>query len=368
MKSLSSVIEKRAVVNHGISFRFIKSESRGHLRVMLIIVLLACCWLGLSVGAARVDFALPLELVFNWVSETENNLAIFSIITDIRFPRVLLALFVGAALAMSGASLQGVCRNPLADPGLLGISSGAAVGAVSWIVFADQIVVLESVHAYLLPGAAIIGAALTSFAIYRLAQVNGSLQITTLLLAGVAINAFAGAIIGLLSYTADDQALRLITFWMMGSLAGATWDALMIAAPILIICFKLIHDKRHALNLFLLGEANARYVGVDVAQVKNQLLWINAIAVGVAVALSGIIGFIGLVVPHILRVMTGSDYRFLIANSALLGAALLILSDLFARMIVSPAEVPIGVVTALLGAPFFTILLLQQKKKMALSL
>jgi iron complex transport system permease protein len=335
---------------------------------LLTLLLFVTCWFAVSIGAAKSDLLFPIKLLGRGLDFSEQGSAILTIVSEIRLPRVLLALIIGSVLAVSGASLQGVCRNPLADPGLLGISSGAAVGAVTIIVFANQFSVAESIQPYLVPIAAFLGAAVTTFTIYRLAQVNGAVQIATLLLAGVAINAMGGAIIGVYSYVADDQSLRLMTFWMMGSLASASWSMIALCGPILLICMKLIYQKRQQINLLLLGEANARYVGVDVDRVKNQLLWLNAIAVGLAVACSGIIGFIGLVVPHILRVSTGSDYRYLILNSGLLGASLLVTADLIARMLITPAELPIGVVTAIIGAPFFILLLLQQKRKLVLAL
>lgn len=343
-------------------------EKRKLQTATLLLLLVIASWCSISIGAAQSDLFFPFKLIRSWLGLTEENSSIMTIVSEIRLPRVVLAVLIGSALAVSGASLQGVCRNPLADPGLLGISSGAAVGAVTIIIFANQLSVPDFIQPYLIPIAAFVGAAITTFTIYRLAQVNGAVQIATLLLAGVAINAMGGATIGAYSYVADDQSLRLMTFWMMGSLASATWSMLAISAPILMIGMLLIHRKRTEINLLLLGEANARYVGVDVDKVKHQLLWLNAIVVGVAVACSGIIGFIGLVVPHILRVSTGADYRYLILNSGLLGAGLLVLADLLSRMLITPAELPIGVVTAILGAPFFILLLLQQKRKLVLAL
>ncbi|MEP1743424.1 MAG: iron chelate uptake ABC transporter family permease subunit [Kangiellaceae bacterium] len=335
---------------------------------MLSLVLLVAAWCSISIGAAKSDLLFPIKLIGEWIASGQNQSSIMMIVSEIRLPRVILAILIGAALAVSGASLQGVCRNPLADPGLLGISSGAAVGAVTVIIFANSLSVPQFIQPYLIPIAAFVGAAITTFTIYRLAQVNGTVQIATLLLAGVAINAMGGAIIGAFSYVADDQSLRLMTFWMMGSLASANWFMVAISAPVLILGMYFIHKKRTEINLLLLGEANARYVGVDVDRVKHHLLWLNAIVVGVAVACSGIIGFIGLVVPHILRVSTGADYRYLILNSGLLGGGLLVLADLLSRTLITPAELPIGVVTAILGAPFFILLLLQQKRKLVLAL
>lgn len=334
----------------------------------LSIGLLAFLWLGVSIGASNINLLLPLESLdwlFSGVSEPSITQ---SIVINIRLPRVIMALLVGAALAVSGASLQGVCRNPLADPGLLGISAGAAVGAVVMILFSKHIPFIDVAGPYAVSIAAFLGAAIATFSVYSLAQVNGDIQIPTFLLAGVAINALAGAMISGLSFIADDQALRLITFWMMGSLAGATWTSVAISAPVLAIAMYAIYRKRNALNLILLGEANARFTGIDVEKVKNQLLWLNALTVGVAVAFSGIIGFIGLVVPHILRMSSDTNYRYLVVNSALLGAALLAVADLCSRMLIAPAELPIGILTSLIGAPFFIGLLVQQKRRMGFSL
>jgi iron complex transport system permease protein len=348
------------------------AQSHGRKRrlefALLSFCLITFLWLGVSIGASDVNFLLPLESLYSSLLGTLEPSITQSVVLNIRLPRVIMALLVGAALAVSGASLQGVCRNPLADPGLLGISAGAAVGAVMMILFAGHIPALHLAGPYAVSIAAFAGAAIATFSVYSLAQVNGDIQIPTFLLAGVAINALAGAIIGGLSFIADDQALRLITFWMMGSLASATWTSVAISAPTLAIAMFAIYRKRHALNLILLGEANARFTGIDVEKVKNQLLWLNALAVGVAVAFSGIIGFIGLVVPHILRMSSDTNYRYLIVNSALLGAALLALADLGSRMLIAPAELPIGILTSLIGAPFFIGLLMQQKRRMGFSL
>ncbi|MEM7360862.1 MAG: iron ABC transporter permease [Pseudomonadota bacterium] len=330
--------------------------------------LLILSWLGLSIGAAKTDLLVPFTSLYNsFSSEVELSIT-QNIIVNIRLPRVLMALLVGAALAVSGASLQGLCRNPLADPGLLGISSGAAAGAVTMILFAKYVPWLQFAGPYAISLAAFAGAAIATFTVYSLAQVGGHIQIPTFLLAGVAINALSAAIISGLSFIADDQALRLISFWMMGSLASATWTTVAITVVVLGGTIAAIYQRRHALNLILLGEANARFSGIDVERVKNQILWLNALAVGVAVAFSGIIGFIGLVVPHILRLASDTNYRYLIINSALLGAGLLTLADLVSRMVIAPAELPIGILTSLIGAPFFIALLIQQKKRLGFSL
>lgn len=339
---------------------------------LLVTTLSLSIWIGLSIGAIGNDYSLPFTLLWSVFDIDLGLSGIENIIANIRAPRVVMALLVGAALAVSGASLQGVCRNPLADPGLLGISSGAAVGAVAMIFMTQPLLThypqLQSLAPFLISIAAVIGAGLTAFAVYFLAQTNGQLQIPTLLLAGVALNSLGVAIIGGFNFMADDQALRLITFWLMGSMGGATWTSVAILLPIIGIAIFRVFQHRHAINLLLLGEANARFSGVDVDRVKFELIWLNALIVGVAVAFSGIIGFVGLVVPHILRLHSDTNYRYLILNSALLGGSLLVIADLISRVAIAPAELPIGILTSLIGAPFFIVLLLKQKRSLGFAL
>ena len=339
-----------------------KPRKRQYLFTALITILIAAIWLGCSFGAAGYQLTLPIQVAIKALLG-EPLSAIENIVLNIRAPRVFMAVLVGSALAVSGASLQGICRNPLADPGLIGVSAGAAVGAVVTILLGQSIPFILQLGAYAISVAAVLGAAVTAFTVYYLARVDGRLEVPTLLLAGVAINALGVAIIGIFNYLADDQALRLITFWLMGSLAGASWQAVAIIAPCLGLSIYLSYRQRYALNLLLLGEANARFSGIDVDRVKLQLLWLNALAVGVAVAFSGIIAFVGLVVPHILRMCSNTNYRYLLVNAAILGGALLVLADLLARSMVAPAEIPIGVLTSLIGAPFFIALLIHQKRR-----
>ncbi len=365
---MSSLINKRTLVNS-------QDQKRLRMFVSLLMILVASAWLGTSFGAASINLLLPVQTAIEALGlgrSHEELSGLYNIVFNIRVPRVVMALLVGAALAVSGASLQGVCRNPLADPGLLGISSGAAVGAVAMILLSQKLFILlpslTFISPYAISIAAILGAAITAFAVYHLAQVDGQLQVPTLLLAGVAINALGVAIIGGFNYMADDQALRLITFWLMGSLAGATWGTVGILLPCLSFALWFTYKRRHAINLLLLGEANARYSGVDVDRVKLELLWLNALIVGVAVAFSGIIAFVGLIVPHVLRIYSDTNYRFLIINSALLGGALMVIADMTSRIVVAPAELPIGILTSLIGAPFFIVLLIKQKRNMGFGL
>ncbi len=292
------------------------------------------------------------------------------IVWEIRLPRLLLGLLLGAALAVCGAMMQGLFRNPLADPGLLGIASGSALAAVAVIVLGDSLLLglTTWLGLYTLPIAAFVGGLLTTVLVYWLAQSHsGRTSIATLLLAGIAINAFNGALLGLLTYVADDQQLRTLTFWSMGSLAQAGWQEVALVAPWLVALLLILPWYAKALNALLLGETEAHYLGFAVERIKTLLLIITALLVGLAVSLTGIIGFIGLVVPHMVRLLLGPDYRALLPASMLLGAWLLTSADLLARLIILPAELPIGLLTAGLGGPFFFWLLWRQRRQWSLS-
>lgn len=281
-----------------------------------------------------------------------------TIFWTIRLPRVLLGMLVGAGMAVSGALLQGVFRNPLADPGLIGVSSGAALGAVAVIVLG-----LSSFGLMTLPLAAFLAGAATTFLVYRLAQRHGRTDVATLLLVGLALNALAGATTGLLTYLADDAQLRSIVFWTMGGLGGALWETLIVAAPCIGLALLLAPRLGRALNLFALGESEARHLGIDAEQVKRAVILLAALATGAAVALAGPIGFIGLIVPHIVRLIAGPDHRLLLPACALGGASLLVLADLLARTMAAPAEIPVGLITAFAGGPFFLALILRARRQ-----
>jgi len=277
------------------------------------------------------------------------------IVFDIRLPRALLGFLTGAALAVCGAVMQGLFRNPLADPGVVGVSAGASLGAVAWIVLGQT--VLAPIGAifgiFSLPLAAFLGGLLVTFILYKLASQGGETHIGTLLIAGIAISALALALTGLLVYMADDQQLRDITFWSLGSLAGSTWEKAIIAAIVIVPAMAVVPFLGRGLNAFTLGEAAAFHMGVPVEAFKRVAIIMVAAVTGVSVAFSGGIGFVGIIVPHLLRLVAGPDHRFLLPASALLGGCLLLAADMIARVIVAPAELPIGILTALLGAPFF---------------
>lgn len=285
------------------------------------------------------------------------------VLGDIRLPRVLMGLMIGASLAMAGAAIQGLFRNPLADPGLIGVSSGAALAALAVIVLGNTVLAgfMAAFGFLALPFAAFLGALLVTWVIYSIARLTpGGSQVTTLILAGVAITAFSGAVSGLLTYMADDAELRSFTFWSMGSLASVTWRDLAIAAPwmsISLIGFPLMAG---ALNVMLMGESVADHLGIDPNRIRRRVFVLTALAVGAGVSVAGMIGFVGLVVPHLVRLALGPDHRALIPLSGLVGAALLVWADILARLLVAPAELPIGIITALLGGPFFLYLLMRQ--------
>lgn len=281
-----------------------------------------------------------------------------AVLWNIRLPRVLLGALSGAALAVSGALLQGVFRNPLADPGLIGVSSGAALGAVAVIVSG-----LAPLGLFTLPFAAFVSGAATTLLVYRLSRRHGRTDVATLLLVGLALNAVAGAATGLLTYLADDAALRSIVFWTMGGLGGALWETLLAATPGIALALLLAPRLGRALNLFALGEVEARHLGVTVEQVKRAAVLLAALATGASVALVGPIGFIGLIVPHMVRLAAGPDHRLLLPAAALGGASLLILADLVARTVAAPAEAPVGLITALAGGPFFLALILRSRRR-----
>ncbi|MEO9530626.1 iron ABC transporter permease [Roseibium sp.] len=285
------------------------------------------------------------------------------VLMDIRLPRVVLGGLVGAALAVSGAVMQGLFRNPLADPGIVGVSAGAGLGAALFIVLGNAALapVMAVLGIYAIPFAAFFGGLITTLLLYRIGTRGGITSVATLLLAGIALGALTGAMTGLLVYVADDQELRDLQFWGLGSLAGANGEKLLSAAPIILVMLASVPFLARGLNALTLGEAAAAHLGVRVQRLKNISILLVAAATGASVAVSGGIGFVGIVVPHLLRLSIGPDHRFLLPASALLGACMLIAADTLARTIVAPAEMPIGIITAFAGAPFFLWILLRKR-------
>jgi len=277
-------------------------------------------------------------------------------------PRALMAAIIGSTLAVSGVMMQGLFRNPLADPSLIGVTSGASAGASFMIVVAASwFGSHEWVGVSLVAIGAFVGALVATALVYRLAASASGTSVATMLLAGIAISALAGAMNSFFSFMADNHMLRQISLWQMGSLNGASWSRVTFAVSVLGALMFFYPRFSGALNALLLGESEARHLGINVDAIKWRVTLLVAIAVGVAVSLTGTIAFVGLVTPHIIRLLIGPDHRFLIPCSALAGAVLLMLADACSRYILAPSELPIGVVTALLGAPFFLSLLRKNK-------
>ncbi|MEP4194807.1 MAG: iron ABC transporter permease [Aliishimia sp.] len=285
------------------------------------------------------------------------------ILWDIRAPRTLMGIFVGAALAVSGAIMQGLFRNPLADPGILGVSAGAGLGAISAIVLGGvlPLALTSLLGSVLLPVFAFFGAWVSMTLLYWIATRAGRTSVATMLLAGIALAALAFALSGLLIFRADDAQLRELTFWQLGSLSGASWDKTLIVGVVIVGAILFGLTLANGLNALALGEASAHHMGIPVQKLKLAAILTVSAGTGAAVAVSGGIGFIGIVVPHLLRLTTGPDHNGLLLNAALLGASLLLAADIVARLVVSPAELPIGIVTAVIGAPVFLWILLRNR-------
>ena len=345
-----------------------RNRTRGRvLTIALAFLLVLVFCISIDKGAVEISLAQCLAILgqklglhLPWQFSTQQELTLLTI----RLPRVVLGLMVGAGLGVSGAAMQGLFRNPLADPSLVGISSGAALAATMVVIIGDAVAFTlpPILQLFAFPFAAFAGALITTVVVYRLATVAGQTVVSTLLLAGIAINALAQAFSGFLTFYATDTQIRNLSFWRLGSLGGATWSSVIAVAPFIIIPVLLIPRLSQALNALLLGESEAVHLGFDAQRIKRATVLLVALAVGAGVAVTGLISFVGLVVPHLFRLMAGPDHRRLLPGSALLGACLLLGADLIARTIVAPAEMPIGVLTAITGAPFFLWLLLSDRK------
>jgi len=283
-----------------------------------------------------------------------------AVVWQLRIPRALLGAMVGASLAMAGASLQGLFGNPLADPGIVGVSQGAALGAVAAIVLGAA-----GAAGWLVPVAAFAGGALAIGLTYALARPGKGTGNATLLLVGIAMAAFCSALIGFLTYIASESELQSLVFWQMGSLARANWADVVAVVPLFAIGVFALQRLATPLDMLALGERQAQHLGLDVTRTRRRLVAFSALLVGAAVAFAGSISFVGLVVPHVARLLVGPGHRWLLPLSGLLGALLIVVADTAARTLDPPAEIPLGLFSAALGAPFFLWLVLQQRRKAA---
>jgi iron complex transport system permease protein len=336
---------------------------------VLLIALLLVAIIASAIGAAGIPVSrLPAALGLTGGTDAATLSRDQLVLWSVRLPRIAVAIIIGALLAASGAIMQGLFRNPLADPALVGVSSGGALGAATVLVLGDRLLAGSGMTLpfQLLPAAAFAGALVTTFLLHRLATRENRTSIAVFLLGGIALGALANAGIGILVFVADDRQLRDVTFWMLGSLGGATWDRVAILAPFLLALFAAIPFLAHGLDLLVLGEAEAFHMGVEVERLKRWSIVLVSAMAGAAVAFAGVIGFVGIIVPHLLRLVIGPGHRRLLPASACLGAILLVGADTIARTIAAPAEIPIGVLTALVGAPFFLAILLRQRSAIGL--
>jgi iron complex transport system permease protein len=332
----------------------------GGLVILLVVVALG----SLTIGAAGIPFSRLMAVFGLGGAGDAATLARDQVVLwSIRIPRVAMAGLVGAMLAVSGTTMQGLFRNPLADPALVGVASGGALAAAITIVLGDRFMVAQvmSVPFEVLPFSAFFGGLVTTILLYRIATRHERTSIAMFLLGGIAIAALTNAGIGLLVFIADDRQLRDITFWMLGSLSGATWSKVGTIFPFFLFALLSIAAIARGLDLLSLGESEAFHSGIAVQRLKIISILVVAGATGASVAVSGVIGFVGIVVPHLLRLIVGPGHRMLLPASMLLGAVLMMAADSLARVLAAPAEVPIGIITAVIGAPFFLYLLLRQR-------
>ena len=336
-----------------INLKFL-NRAQSFILFFLLILLLLVLLISFSLGS----YSFPvLSILMGNTSEIETT-----IFSEIRVPRVILAAIVGASLSVSGACLQGLFRNPLADPGLIGVSAGAALGASTIIVFGSSLTSTFIFSTFLLPLSACLGSGLVILMLFLLTRGFGHQGVTYMLLVGIAVNAIASVGIGILTFVSSDSELRSLTFWTMGSFGGITWSLLIPALIIIFISFLFLLPILRNLDILQLGESEAKRLGVNVKSLKYRIIFASAASVGASVSLSGMIGFVGLVVPHLLRLLSGVNHTYVVIGSALLGSSLMVFADLLSRLLIQPAELPVGLITSAIGSPFFLWLIFRINK------
>lgn len=318
---------------------------------MLGSLLVLACFAHLFVGNGLLDWQL---LFTHGLSEQQ-----WFVLEELRLPRMLMAIFVGAGLAVAGVALQSLFRNPLAEPGLIGVASSSALGAVFIMVLGNWI--WQQVALWQIGLSAFLSGLLVTILIYRLATRSGQTDVALMLLAGVAVNAIMGAGTQLLMSIASSIQLQTVTFWLMGSLVNLSWTAVLLVTTVTSLGILYLATLVRGMNAFVIGETSAGYMGFDTHRFKWQVMIVSALMVSVSVALVGVIGFIGLVVPHMVRLWVGADHRLVLPFSALAGALLLVVADWLAQNLLHPVELPIGLLMALIGAPFFLMMLLKRR-------
>ncbi|HLR21528.1 MAG TPA: iron chelate uptake ABC transporter family permease subunit [Tissierellaceae bacterium] len=333
--------------------------------MVLFLILIFSIGLFSTIGTAKINIldtfkivGSKIPLIKRYVSIDHIPNSAKTIIWNIRIPRVLLGVLVGASLSMAGAAFQGMLKNPMADPYVIGVSSGAALGASLAIVLniSFKIPGISSISIF-----AFIGGLIAVILVYNIARIRNQVPVTTLLLAGIAVGQFFTAIMSFLMML-DDRAMTKIIYWTLGSLSGKGWDPIIKTSIPLILSMIVINFFAKDLNIMLTGEESAKSLGVDIEKTKRYILLLGTLITSLAVSISGIIGFVGLIIPHIVRLLLGPDHRILLPASALLGGVFMIFTDTIARTIISPVEIPVGIITALFGGPFFIYLLRSRKK------
>lgn len=343
----------------------LKNVSYRTIYISLTILLVILLILSAGVGAVHLPAAEIIDIVLKGAGLKEANLNPVheGLFFQIRLPRTLMCFIVGAALSVSGAVMQSLFRNPIVEPGLVGTSSGAALGASFVIVFGKLGIFADMAFMgdLLMPIVAFAGGLAATFIVYSFSSSFGKVNAATMILAGVAVNAMAAGGTGFLAYIARDPQARSITFWSLGTFSGADWTGSFIVLSVTVFCVLILRTYAKQLNAMQLGEQEAAYLGINVERLKLRLILVNTLLVSVATSMVGVISFIGLLVPHLLRLIKGSDNRYLITGSAILGAVIMTSVDMLCRIIIAPAEMPIGIITAFIGAPVFLWLLYRNR-------
>ncbi len=345
----------------------IKKQNKKILLFFLIVLFIFACLANLGNGSVNISLSEAFQIIAQKIGQTSPesvNESKSIVLFSIRIPRILLGCLVGGTLAICGACLQSLFRNPLADPGLIGVSAGASLGAIIGIYFNTFFFKINTIQSsFLISFLAFVCGLIVSIAIFKISTKDGKPSVAKMLLCGIAANSLVGAAIGFFTYMSSDSKLREIAMWGMGNLGEATWQKLGICFLVCSLSCLILLKQSNLLNIFLLGEKEAQNLGVNTTVLKKNIVVFTALAVAVCVSFAGPIGFVGLVIPHIIRMLVGPDNRVLIPFSFLLGSSLLSLADLASRTIAIPSEIPIGVITSMIGAPIFLYLLVKEKER-----
>lgn len=324
--------------------------------------------LSAKVGAVKLTFGQVFQYSYAFITGNtghSDNTVYENLFLYIRLPRIFMCLIVGAVLSMSGSIMQSIFRNPIVEPGIIGTSAGASLGAAFIFVFGQMVFFakVDFLGSFLLPFTAFLGGLTATFIVYKFSNVLGKVNVNSMILAGMAVNAMAAGGTGFLSYMARDPQARSITFWNLGTFAASDWRSVMIVGIVSVCCFAYNLRYSKDLNALQLGDEEASYLGINVERLKLKLIIVNTLMVSVATSMVGVIAFVGLIVPHILRLIKGSDNRYLMIGTLFLGGDIMLSADIISRTVAAPAEIPIGIITAFIGAPLFLFLLNRLKKQ-----